>query len=119
MSRRGCIWSRGTKLRHGPFPLLTFDLRTIDLGHIDLSTAEADTMSRLASLQSTPSRRSSPSPSPSPAQSPMRPTETTHHRMLKMVLAEVRNVLSTWDGIVTHDGLKAGKSCIDEATEME
>ena len=76
-------------------------------------------MSRLASLQSTPSRRSSPSPSPSPAQSPMRPTETTHHRMLKMVLAEVCNVLSTWDDIVTHDGLKAGKSCIDEATEME
>jgi hypothetical protein len=39
--------------------------------------------------------------------------------MLKLVLAEVRNVLGTWDEIMLVDGLKAGKACIDEATEME
>ena len=79
-------------------------------------------MSRLASL-STPQRsRASPSPSPSPAPapaSPSRQTETTHHRMLKLVLAEVRNVLSTWDEILLVDGMRVGKGCIDEATEME
>lgn len=85
----------------------------------DLSTIPT-TMSRLASLQSTPKRsRSSPSPSPSPAPSPLRATESTHHRMLKLVLAEVKVVLSTWDDILLIDGLKAGKACIDEGTEME
>lgn len=39
--------------------------------------------------------------------------------MLKLVLAEVGTVLSTWDDILLVDGLKAGKACIDEATEME
>ncbi|TXT08668.1 hypothetical protein VHUM_02796 [Vanrija humicola] len=78
-------------------------------------------MSRLAAL-STPQRRArtSPSPSPSPAPaSPTRAAETTHHRMLKLVLAEVNNVINTWDDIVAHDGLKAGKGCIDEVTEMD
>ncbi|KAK8865783.1 hypothetical protein IAR55_000930 [Kwoniella newhampshirensis] len=78
-------------------------------------------MSRLASL--TPSRsraRNSQSPSPSPAQSPsLQPTETTHHRMLKLVLAEIRNVLRTWDELVMIDGFKAAKGCVDEATEMD
>lgn len=76
--------------------------------------------SRLASL-STPQRsRSSPSPSPSPAPaSPLKPLETTHHRMLKLVIGEVRNVINTWDEIILHDGMRAGKGCIDEGTEME
>jgi len=39
--------------------------------------------------------------------------------MLKLVLAEVRNVLSTWDEILLVDGMRVGKGCIDEATEME
>lgn len=39
--------------------------------------------------------------------------------MLKLVIAEVRKVLSTWDEILLIDGLKAGKICIDEATGME
>ena len=75
-------------------------------------------MSRLASL--TPSRppRSSLSPSPSPS-SPARPIETTHHRMLKLLLNEVRNLIKTWDELVGIDGLKAGKACVDEVTEME
>lgn len=39
--------------------------------------------------------------------------------MLKLVLVEVRSVLSTWDDILLIDGLKAGKGCIDQGTEME
>lgn len=77
--------------------------------------------SRLASL--TPSKnarsRGSPSPSPSPAQSPPRPTETTHHRMLKLVIGEIKNVIRTWDEIVILEGFKAAKGCVDESTEME
>ncbi|WVF70731.1 hypothetical protein IAT40_005524 [Kwoniella sp. CBS 6097] len=85
-------------------------------------------MSRLESLVQTPSRarsRASASPSPGPgsvagaAPSPSRTTETTHHRMLKLVLAEVRKILKTWDELVIVDGFKACKGCIDEATEME
>ena len=74
------------------------------------------TMSRLASL--TPSRaRSSPSPSPSPSTPQI--TETTHHRMLKLLIQELRNVFKTWDELVLIDGMKAAKGCIDEMTEME
>jgi hypothetical protein len=75
-------------------------------------------MSRLASL--TPSRtrsRASQSPSPSPA--PTVSVEATHHRMLKLVLAEVRNTIRTWDELVGADGVKAGKGCVDEGTTME
>ncbi|CAK9782090.1 hypothetical protein CC85DRAFT_13660 [Cutaneotrichosporon oleaginosum] len=76
-------------------------------------------MSRLQSL-STPSRRSRVSPSPSPApSSPRPPTETTNHRYLRLVLSEVKTVLATWDDIILQDGLRAGKACIDEATEMD
>ena len=39
--------------------------------------------------------------------------------MLKLVVTEVRNLIKNWDELVLIDGLKAGKSCIDEATEME
>ncbi|AFR93797.2 hypothetical protein C343_01687 [Cryptococcus neoformans C23] len=77
--------------------------------------------SRLASL--TPSKnarsRGSPSPSPSPAQSPLRPTETTHHRMLKLVIGEIKNVIRNWDEIVILEGFKAAKGCVDESTEMD
>lgn len=77
--------------------------------------------SRLASL--TPSKharsRGSPSPSASPPQSPLRPTETTHHRMLKLVIGEIKNVIRTWDEIVILEGFKAAKGCVDESTEME
>ncbi|WWD18035.1 hypothetical protein CI109_102482 [Kwoniella shandongensis] len=78
-------------------------------------------MSRLASL--TPSRSRarnslSPSPSPAPSLSSLQ-TETTHHRMLKLVLAEIKNVLKTWDELVMIDGFKAAKGCVDEATEMD
>lgn len=75
-------------------------------------------MSRLASL-STPSRSRaslSPSPGPSPSQ---QVTETTHHRMLKIVISEVKNVHRTWDELVGIDGIKAGKGVIDESTTME
>ncbi|BEI94866.1 uncharacterized protein CcaverHIS019_0704470 [Cutaneotrichosporon cavernicola] len=76
-------------------------------------------MSRLQSL-STPSRRSRASPSPSPAPVSPRPaSETSNHRYLRLVLSEIKNVLSTWDDILLQDGLKAGKGCIDEATEMD
>ncbi|WVQ97103.1 hypothetical protein IAU59_004213 [Kwoniella sp. CBS 9459] len=77
-------------------------------------------MSRLESLVQTPSRsRSRASASPSPGPSPSRAAETTHHRMLKLVLAEVRKIMKTWDELVIVDGFKACKGCIDEATEME
>ncbi|OCF33320.1 hypothetical protein I316_05061 [Kwoniella heveanensis BCC8398] len=81
-------------------------------------------MSRLESLVQTPSwtrsrASASPSPGPGAGPSPSRKTETTHHRMLKLVLAEVRKVLKTWDELVIVDGFKACKGCIDEATEME
>jgi hypothetical protein len=39
--------------------------------------------------------------------------------MLKLVLAEVRTVLGAWDDILLLDGMRVGKACIDEATEME
>ncbi|WWC66591.1 uncharacterized protein I206_100494 [Kwoniella pini CBS 10737] len=77
-------------------------------------------MSRLDSL--TPSRsrsRASPSPSPAPS-SPLRGSnETTHHRMLKLVLGEVRKIIRTWDEIIIIDGFKAAKGFIDEGTEMD
>lgn len=77
--------------------------------------------SRLASL--TPSKnarsRGSPSPSPSSVQSPLRPTETTHHRMLKLVIGEIKNVIRNWDEIVILEGFKSAKGCVDESTEME
>lgn len=82
-------------------------------------------MSRLASL--TPSRpRSSPrnTPSPSAPASP-RPAspspsvgETTYHRKLRLVVAELRAVFRTWDEVVLVDGLKAGKGCVDAVTEI-
>lgn len=79
-------------------------------------------MSRLASL-STPSRgRSgqSPSPAPSPsANGSAASTETTHHRLLKLVLAEIKAVHRTWDDLVGVDGLKAGRGIVDASTTME
>jgi hypothetical protein len=39
--------------------------------------------------------------------------------MLKLILAEVKNVIKTWDGLVLVDGMKAAKGCIDAMTEME
>jgi hypothetical protein len=76
-------------------------------------------MSRLQSL-ATPTRRARASPSPSPApSSPRPPIESSSHRFLRLLLTEVKNVLATWDDIILQDGLKAGKACIDEATEME
>jgi hypothetical protein len=75
-------------------------------------------MSRLASL-ATPTRRGSPSPSPSPGAFELGPTETTHHRMLKLVIGELRMVFRTWDELVGMDGLKAGQGIINEQTIME
>ncbi|WRT63964.1 uncharacterized protein IL334_000891 [Kwoniella shivajii] len=79
-------------------------------------------MSRLDSL--TPSRarsRGSQSPSPSPGPSPLQSqsTETTHHRMLKLVLSETKKLFKTWDELIIVDGFKAAKGCIDESTEMD
>ncbi|WWC58392.1 uncharacterized protein I303_100932 [Kwoniella dejecticola CBS 10117] len=79
-------------------------------------------MSRLDSL--TPSKsRSRASPSPSPSLAPNSPSsgknETTHHRMLKLVLSEVRKIFRVWDELVMIDGCKAAKGCIDEGTEMD
>ncbi|ORX34224.1 hypothetical protein BD324DRAFT_637164 [Kockovaella imperatae] len=106
-------------------------------------------MSRLASLQprgkasgsspspSSPSSSSSPKPrstssNPStPKQSnantaydrsqrtPSRQAETSHHRFLKLLLDEVKKLCSTWEDIMLVDGLKAGKGCVDQATEMD
>ncbi|WWD09206.1 hypothetical protein V865_007328 [Kwoniella europaea PYCC6329] len=78
-------------------------------------------MSRLDSLTPSKSRsRASPSPSPSPGPgSPAKITETTHHRMLKLVLSEVRKIIRTWDELVIMDGFKACKGVIDEGTEMD
>lgn len=89
-------------------------------------------MSRLASLTpaGTPQRGRdvSQSPAPSPAGgtprtpragTPSRQIETTHHRMLKLIIAELKGLFKTWDEISLVDGVKAGKGCIDEATEME
>ena len=89
-------------------------------------------MSRLASLTpaGTPSRNriGSPSPAPSPAGSaprtpksvnPSRQVETTHHRMVKLIITEFKTTFKTWDELSLIDGVKAGKGCIDEATEME
>jgi hypothetical protein len=39
--------------------------------------------------------------------------------MFKLVLTELKNVCRTWDELVLVDGMKAGKGCIDEMTEME
>lgn len=95
---------------------------------IALSTA---LMSRLASLtpSGTPSRPQTPrSPTSSPAPSsprtpragtPARNVETTHHRMIKLVISEFKSVFKTWDELVLIDGVKAGKGCIDAGTEME
>ncbi|WVN85632.1 uncharacterized protein L203_100781 [Cryptococcus depauperatus CBS 7841] len=78
--------------------------------------------SRLASL--TPSKdnhaRGSSSPSLSPATvSPSKQSETTHHRMLKLVVKEVQNTIKTWDELIILDGFKAAKGCVDESTEMD
>ena len=75
-------------------------------------------MSRIASLTPT---RSPSNLSNSHAHSPSSKTagETTHHRMLKLLLSEVRQVNKQWDELVATDGLKAGKRIIDEGTEME
>lgn len=84
-------------------------------------------MSRLASL-STPSRsRSSQSPSPAPSpgsgSGPVSAiggaVETTHHRMLKLVINEIKSVHRTWDDLVGMDGFKAGKGIVDASTTME
>ena len=80
--------------------------------------AQTDTMSRLASL-STPTRRHSPSPSPSPAPSDPGMVETTHHRMLKLVITEFKGLFRTWDDLVGVDGLKAGQGIINAQTTME
>jgi hypothetical protein len=74
-------------------------------------------MSRLASL-STPTRRQSPSPSPSPAPSESG-VETTHHRMLKLLINEFKGVFRTWDELVMQDGLKAAQGIVNEGTTME
>ena len=39
--------------------------------------------------------------------------------MLTLLVKELRNLFKTWDEIVSVDGLKAGKACVDEGTEME
>ncbi len=39
--------------------------------------------------------------------------------MLKLIIAELKGLFKTWDEISLVDGVKAGKGCIDEATEME
>ena len=78
-------------------------------------------MSRLASL-STPTRRQSPSPSPSPqvAESSIGSVvETTHHRMLKLLIAEMKSLFRTWDDLAGLDSLKAGQGIINEQTTME
>lgn len=79
-------------------------------------------MSRLASL-STPTRRVSPSPSPSPSL-PGSPAgnlvaETTHHRMLKLLIAELKSLFRTWDELVIMDALKAAQDIVNEETTME
>ncbi|KAK1927716.1 hypothetical protein DB88DRAFT_45337 [Papiliotrema laurentii] len=89
-------------------------------------------MSRLASLTpaATPSRArgTSQSPAPSPSAStprtprsgtPSRQTETTYHRMTKLIITELKSLFKTWDEVSLVDGVKAGKGCIDEATEMD
>lgn len=90
-------------------------------------------MSRLASLApvGTPSRSRQGSPAPgtgSPSTSvhgsprtpvPSRQAETTYHRMVKLIMNELKGLFKTWDELCLVDGVKAGKGCIDEATEME
>lgn len=87
-------------------------------------------MSRLASLtpSGTPSRSRTGSQSPAPSPSASTPgtprantrqIETTHHRMVKLIISELKSLFKTWDELVLVDGMKAGKGCIDEATEME
>ena len=77
-------------------------------------------MSRLASL-STPSRRGSPSPSPDLTRPPITTTvrETTHHRMLREVVRSFQALVEQWDDLVSIDGLKAGKACIDARTTIQ
>lgn len=79
-------------------------------------------MSRLASL-STPTRRLSPSPSPSPSipGSPAQAlvTETTHHRMLKLLIAELKSLFRTWDELVGMDAFKSAQAIMNEQTTME
>ncbi|KAK4687487.1 hypothetical protein P7C73_g2622, partial [Tremellales sp. Uapishka_1] len=74
-------------------------------------------MSRLASL--TPQRARTPRSSLSPSPGPPEAIETTHHRMLRLVILEVKNTIKTWDELVLIDGFKAGKGCVDESTEMD
>lgn len=89
-------------------------------------------MSRLASLAPavTPNRAQTPTRdiggSPAPASprtprgaTPSRAVETTHHRMIKLIINEFRSVFKTWDELVLVDGVRAGKGCIDAGTEME
>jgi hypothetical protein len=97
------------------------------MGNLSMSRVErysktdiANIMSRLASL-STPTRRQSPSPSPSPAPTDLGVgvVETTHHRMLKLVITEFKSLFRTWDDLVGVDGLKAGQGIINAQTTME
>lgn len=82
-------------------------------------------MSRLASLSTPNTRRdrSSPSPSPAPRSSTpvftAREQETTHHRMLRLVLLEIKSLFRTWEEVVGMDGMKAGKGVVDEGTTLE
>lgn len=79
-------------------------------------------MSRLASL-STPTRRQSPSPSPSPSVTESSAlgyvVETTHHRMLKLLITELKSLFRTWDDLAGLDSMKAGQGIINEQTIME
>ena len=87
-----------------------------------LQYKERSRMSRLASL-STPTRRQSPSPSPSPSVADMSGggfvLETTHHRMLKLLIAELKSLFRTWDDLAGLDALKAGQGIVNEQTTME
>jgi hypothetical protein len=39
--------------------------------------------------------------------------------MTKLIITELKSLFKTWDEVSLVDGVKAGKGCIDEATEME
>ncbi|EIW72640.1 hypothetical protein M231_06540 [Tremella mesenterica] len=70
-------------------------------------------MSRLASL-STPSRTSSTPLVPSPETK-----ETTHHRMFRDLIQSIISLIDQWDDLVSHDGPKYGKICVDARTSIE
>ncbi|ORY20955.1 hypothetical protein BCR39DRAFT_74418 [Naematelia encephala] len=74
-------------------------------------------MSRLASL--TPSRApSTPPQAVHTPSSPLKGSETTYHRKLRLVIGEIRKVVKSWDELV-RDGIKVGRGCVDSATEMD